>query len=341
MTGQKSVVIATPPPREMAFLAQAKEALAVAKTMDDVKKIRDKAESIRAYLQKQGYGVEIQNEGAELKIRAERRLGELMPVKPKQGKRSLALHDATLKRDLSTERSQAHRWRKVASVPEVQFEDFVAEARNASRELTTVSVVKLAKKIQAAAVDDIEQPRSEQSSGKVESFAGQKFGCIYADPAWKYGNQGTRAATDTQYPTMTVDEICALPIGELAAEDSHLHLWTTNAFLFEAKRVMEAWGFEYKSVRLWIKPQMGIGNYWRVSHEFLLFGIRGSAPFRDRGMMSWVNAKRTGHSVKPECFREDIEKVSPGPYLELFARREVPGWSSWGNQIEKNLYSRS
>src|SRR5690606_24138432 len=107
--------------------------------------------------------------------------------------------------------------------------------------------------------------------------AGKKFGCIYADPAWQYGNQATRAATDNHYVTMSVDAICAMPVAEVAADDAHLHLWTTNAFLFDAKRVMEAWGFEYRSCLVWVKLQMGIGNYWRVSHEFLLLGIRGNA----------------------------------------------------------------
>jgi N6-adenosine-specific RNA methylase IME4 len=165
---------------------------------------------------------------------------------------------------------------------------------------------------------------------------GQKFGCVYADPPWQYGNQATRAATDNHYPTMAVDDICALPVAELAGDNAHLHLWTTNAFLFDAKRVMEAWGFEYKSVMVWVKPQMGIGNYWRVSHEFLLLGIRGSAPFGDRGIKSWLEADRTRHSAKPQEFRSLIERVSTGPFLEMFAREPVKGWTVWGNQIDES-----
>jgi N6-adenosine-specific RNA methylase IME4 len=137
---------------------------------------------------------------------------------------------------------------------------------------------------------------------------------------------------------MTVEEICALPIGELAADDSHLHLWTTNAFLFDAKRVIDAWGFEYKSAFIWVKPQMGIGNYWRVSHEFMLLGIRGNAPFRDRGQMSWLQANRTAHSAKPAAIRKIIEKVSPSPRIELFGRQRHEGWSVWGNQIARTMF---
>lgn len=167
---------------------------------------------------------------------------------------------------------------------------------------------------------------------------GRKFGTIYADPPWSYGNQGTRAATDNHYPTMTVEEIAALPIGELAAENAHLHLWTTNAFLFECQKLFAVWGFEYKSAFIWVKPQMGIGNYWRVSHEFMLLGVRGSLPFIDHSLMSWAQIDRTEHSKKPERVRLMIEKASPGPRLELFARHTSLGWTSWGNEIERSLF---
>lgn len=161
---------------------------------------------------------------------------------------------------------------------------------------------------------------------------GDRFACIYADPAWRYSNQGSRGATDNHYQTMTVDEICALPVKSIAADSAHLHLWTTNAFLFEAQRVMEAWGFVYKSCFVWVKPQMGVGNYWRVSHEFMLLGIRGSAPFAAHDEPSWRMLKRHRHSTKPDRIRQIIEKVSPGPRIELFARDSYPGWSAWGNQ---------
>lgn len=173
--------------------------------------------------------------------------------------------------------------------------------------------------------------------GLVDS--GQQFGVIYADPPWQYGNQGTRAATDNHYPTMPLDDICALPVQSLAAEQSHLHLWTTNAFLFDAQRVIEAWGFTYKSVLVWVKPQMGIGNYWRVSHEFLLLGVRGGCSFRERNHMSWLETERTKHSAKPEQVRTMIESVSPEPRLEMFARVATPGWTVWGNEVERMFHS--
>lgn len=168
---------------------------------------------------------------------------------------------------------------------------------------------------------------------------GQKFGCIYADPPWRYGNQATRASTDKHYNTMSLADICAMPVGDFAADDAHLHLWTTNAFLFDAREVMQAWGFEYKSCFIWVKPQMGIGNYWRVSHEFLLLGIRGKQRFRDHSLMSWGSFRRGRHSAKPEEIRNMIERSSPGPYLELFGRSLIDGWTVLGNQIEKRLFA--
>jgi N6-adenosine-specific RNA methylase IME4 len=170
------------------------------------------------------------------------------------------------------------------------------------------------------------------------SSRAMKFGCIYADPPWQYSNQGTRGATGDHYAGMSVDEIAALPIRELAADNAHLHFWTTNAFLFDSHRIMEAWGFTYKSVFVWVKPQIGMGNYWRVSHEFLLFGVRGSCPFQDRTLRSWGEFKRGKHSAKPDEIRHLIERASPGPRLELFARRSSPGWCSWGNEIARDVF---
>lgn len=167
---------------------------------------------------------------------------------------------------------------------------------------------------------------------------GQKFGTIYADPPWSYDNVATRSSAEDLYETMSVEDICSLPVRELVADRAHLHLWTTNAFLFESKSVMEAWGFEYKSAFIWIKNGIGMGNYWRVTHEFLLLGVRGSCTFADKSLVSWLYNDRGEHSAKPEKVRMMIEKASPGPYLELFGRRAVEGWTVWGDQVQEDLF---
>lgn len=172
----------------------------------------------------------------------------------------------------------------------------------------------------------------------LAALAGEKFGTIYADPPWQYDNQNTRAGADHQYDTMSIDEITALPIRELGAPQSHLHLWTTSTFLFHSKTILDAWGYEYKSSFIWIKPRPGFGNYWRLAHEILILGVRGSLPFNDHATMSWMRADRGAHSVKPHDVRRLIERVSPGPRLELFGRQPADGWTVYGNEIEIGMF---
>ena len=161
---------------------------------------------------------------------------------------------------------------------------------------------------------------------------GPRFGTVYADPPWRY-DQSPRGAAAHHYPTMTVGELAALPVGRLAAPDSHLHLWATHSFYAEALGLMAAWGFEYRSLFVWVKPQLGMGHYWRSSSEFLLFGIRGRTPFRDRSVPNWMCVPRGRHSEKPDVFRKLVELVSPGPYLEMFGRKAIPGgWTVFGNE---------
>ena len=117
------------------------------------------------------------------------------------------------------------------------------------------------------------------------------------------------------------------------AGSAHLHLWTTNAFLFACKSLFNAWAFDHKGVFVWIKPGFEIGNYWRVAHEFLPLGARSNLPFRDQSHLSWLFAERREHSEKPDTVRELIEAVSPGPYLELFGRKRVDGGTVWGDEI--------
>jgi N6-adenosine-specific RNA methylase IME4 len=164
-----------------------------------------------------------------------------------------------------------------------------------------------------------------------------KFGCVYADPPWEYDRQ-PRGAAARHYPTMTLGEILALPVSDLVADDAHLHLWATHSFLFEARRVLEAWGFAYRSQFVWVKPQLGCGYYWRSAAEYLLLGVRGRCRFRDRSVKNWLLADRTTHSTKPEAVRRLVERVSPPPYLELFGRRVTPGWAVFGNETERTLF---
>lgn len=183
-------------------------------------------------------------------------------------------------------------------------------------------------------------PGQTISSLQILVDEGRKFPTVYADPPWPYTNEASRAAAINHYPVMGLDQIRGEPVSKLAADDAHLHLWTTNAFLREAFEIIEAWGFTFKSCLVWVKNELGMGNYWRVSHEFLLLGVRGSLTLRDRTLPSWLLAERTIHSHKPARIRMLIERVSVGPFLELYGREELPNseWTVYGNQIEKRLF---
>jgi len=172
----------------------------------------------------------------------------------------------------------------------------------------------------------------QSGDGDPESV---RYSTLVADPPWRYENVATRGAAENHYPTMAVEEIAALPVSEWAAADSHLYLWTTNAFLPQAFGVMEAWGWTYRTTLVWAKPQMGLGNYFRVGTEHVLFGTRGELATRSRSLANWFEAPRIRHSAKPETFYRLVETASPGPYLEMFARSSRPGWDRWGNEARR------
>jgi N6-adenosine-specific RNA methylase IME4 len=322
------------------MVESAKRQLAEASSLHVVRDIMDKAEALRVYLRSQQEAGEAQNVAAEVALRARRRAGELLAEMPGFG-RGKKLVTMT---DLGIGQSDSKRWQRIAGLPEGTFEEYIHATIEADKELTTAGALKLARQLLAQQTTTPTEA-DEPCSGIVGSLSdliadGRKFRTVYADPPWRYGNQGTRASTDNHYGTMTVDDICAEPVSQVVEDDAHLHLWTTNAFLFDARRVMEAWGFEYKSCFIWVKPQMGIGNYWRVSHEFMLFGIRGTCPFLARDEMSWAQLDRTEHSSKPDAIRVKVEKVSPGPYLEMYGRVFMPDspWTVYGNQVKRRLF---
>ncbi len=163
------------------------------------------------------------------------------------------------------------------------------------------------------------------------------FPTILADPPWDVLQRSSRGA-QRHYPLMTVDAIAALPVASLTSTDAHLWLWVTNATLFAGQAVMEAWGFTYRSCLTWVKPGLGLGSsYLRNNTEHLLFGTKGKAPILYRSQPTWLFAPKQDHSHKPEEQYAIIERCSPGPYLELFARRKQPGWQVWGNEISSEV----
>lgn len=142
---------------------------------------------------------------------------------------------------------------------------------------------------------------------------------------------------------MTVEEIAALPVAAHAGEKSHVYLWCPNALLPDGLRIMEAWGFTYKTNLVWLKVRKdggpdgrGVGFYFRNVTELVLFGVRGKLRTAQpaRKQVNVILAQKREHSRKPSELYEIIEQCSPGPYLELFARERVPGWTQWGNEVD-------
>jgi N6-adenosine-specific RNA methylase IME4 len=132
---------------------------------------------------------------------------------------------------------------------------------------------------------------------------------------------------------MSMEEIRELPVSDLAADDAHLYLWVTNSFIGEGAGLFPAWGFRYNTVLTWVKPSIGCGHYFRSRTEHVLFGRRGRLPTLRNDQGNVIEAPRGRHSEKPEVFYELVERSSPGPYLDMFARRLRPGWTSWGNEV--------
>jgi N6-adenosine-specific RNA methylase IME4 len=175
---------------------------------------------------------------------------------------------------------------------------------------------------------------------------GRKFGSIYADPPWRHPNTFSFGAAFSQYQTMTIGEIAALPIRELVADDAHLHIWVVPSVWWDVKLVIEAWGFNPDPPHpfSWYKEgRIGMGNIWRGQHEIMLSLVRGGANYANDksvrsilfGEESALRSPRLGHSEKPDEVRTIIKRISPAPYLELFGRKDIKGWAVWGNQIAK------
>lgn len=161
-----------------------------------------------------------------------------------------------------------------------------------------------------------------------------QYRTILADPPWDISQNRGGRGVDRHYPLMQFDRIAELPVTQLAATDAHLWLWTTNASMPDALELFRAWDFTFRSVLTWIKPRFGMGQYLRTQTEHVLLGTRGKAPMQFRGQGSWFYAPLQDHSHKPEEQYAIIERCSPGPCLELFARRPRLGWHVWGNEVD-------
>ena len=181
-----------------------------------------------------------------------------------------------------------------------------------------------------------QQQRKREIKMKVDIFnTDKKYNIIYADPPWRYDfSKSNNRKIENQYPTMTVDEICNLPIP--TSKNAVLYLWATAPKLLEALKVMKAWGFEYKTNAVWDKDAIGMGFWFRGQHELLLVGVKGkfSPPTVEHRVSSVFREKKTKHSKKPIWYLDYLSKTFPqSEKIELFARQHADGWDCWGNEV--------
>lgn len=227
---------------------------------------------------------------------------------------------------------------EVATLPQAKQAEIVAKGES--------EILKAAKEIRAKKTEQRRQERIERiteiSNASVEPLTGMgRFPIILADPPWRYDfSKDDADEIENHYPTMSLEEICCMGVGNNATDDCVLFLWATSPKLEEAFQVIRAWGFEYRTCAIWDKQWIGPGYYFRQRHELLLVAIRGAVPVPSPSNRpdSIFSAKRTAHSRKPDIAYELIETMYPDlPKLEMFCRSPRKGWKAWGNQVKEEV----
>jgi N6-adenosine-specific RNA methylase IME4 len=201
----------------------------------------------------------------------------------------------------------------------------------------------------SALLDDL----AIEAAENLRNLADAPFSTVLADPPWRFQNRTGKVAPEhrrlSRYDTMSLAEVCALPVSEIVAENAHLYLWVPNALIADGLRVMEAWGFTYKSNIVWAKRRKdggpdgrGVGFYFRNTTELILFGVKGRMRTLQPGrrQVNIIETRKREHSRKPDELYPIIEDCSPGPYLEMFARYSRPCWTSWGIEADEEVEPR-
>lgn len=186
----------------------------------------------------------------------------------------------------------------------------------------------------------------------AQATNGATFRTILADPPWRFVNRTGKIAPEHQqlsrYKTLSTDQICTMPVNSMAQETAHLYLWVPNALLPDGLRVLQSWGFHYKTNIVWHKIRKdggsdgrGVGFYFRNVTELLLFEVKGKNARTEkagRRQINFISSRKREHSRKPDEQYDLIENCSKGPYLELFARGARPGWCYWGDEANGSYH---
>ena len=256
--------------------------------------------------------------------------------------------DAPTLAELDVSKREAAQARALGKIPDKVREIYIEQLEADGKDITPTNIIKLHKEAMRAAKRADYAARTD-SGGSVKSLAaladsGKRFSVIYADPPWTfevYSGKGKERSAERHYDTMSIDAIAALPVEALAADDCALLLWSVWPELPGALRIIERWGFTYKTAGfIYVKQNRsgegiftGMGYWTRANTEPCLLATRGSPTRLAMDVHQVIFAPVGEHSAKPEEARKRIERLLPGPYLELFARSKSEGWTTWGNEI--------
>ena len=313
-------------------LQQAEEALAYAVGIDQVRLVMDLAAAQEVFATRQRMGEAVIGQAHTLKVRALVKLGELLEALPKAGPqhskgggskgstREPLLDAPATYAELGVTKKLASVAQQLAALPEATREAIAQREVTLSQAMREVKAAEVTRRV---------------------SLPDAKYRVLYADPPWSYNDKADAGAVqaggaERHYPSMSIAELCALPIPALCEPDAVLFLWVTSPLLCESFAVIKAWGFSYRASFVWDKVKHNMGHYNSVRHEFLLICVKGSCqPDVVKLFDSVVSEERTTHSKKPETFRTMIDTLYPnGKRLELFARGAAPGWETYGFEAE-------
>jgi N6-adenosine-specific RNA methylase IME4 len=305
----------------LVIFTRASQMLAQADTIQKAHELKDLALTAAEWAKRKGMGEEAIQYARSYALEAERKMGEMLRATERHPPGPDRLRRVTdpppTLADLGVTKRESAEAQRLADLPVEVFEE-----------------VRAGKKTRTAAK---REARRDAVTRTVQELPAAKYRVLYADPPWEYGNglADGYGPTRFHYPPLSIADLCALPVAELAEENAVLFLWVTSPQLAECWPVIKAWGFTYKASFVWDKIKHNFGHYNSVRHELLLVCTRGSClPDEAKLHDSVVSIERAGHSEKPAAFRRMIEGMyQHGKCLELFARTEAAGrWETWGNE---------
>jgi N6-adenosine-specific RNA methylase IME4 len=335
---------------ELVIYDAARRALAEAHRVDEVLGIKNKATAMQAYA-RQAHDRELELWAAEIRLRAQRRGGELLAEMKKNGERANIGGDGrnqhtrgsqsgcTTLADLGITRGESSKWQKLAAIPEADFEASIANALNGNV-LVTASDMLGAGALRQQSLNQYRENLESITAMKAKQLSG-RFDVFDIDPAWPVGEVTNGHSKTTRvgprYPAMTLDEI-RTEVGELlrrhAQPDCHIFLWTLARFIWEAKAMMDDWNIRVICPFVWRKAaQFGVFNLPQLNCEFCLYGRIGSPQFIDtRDFPLCFDAPRGKHSEKPDIWYQRLARVTAGRRLAMFSRRVIEGFEGWGKE---------